>query len=211
MKVFLRGPKHVAVIFLSLALAGCLGGPSAPTNFYMLSPLSPSQAGTSPATKEARIHIGLETVVIAEYLNRNEIVLNLDNTIYQLAEFDQWAEPLNDNLTRVLEENLTKLLRDDSIEVFLASESSIPFDYRMEIDVLRLDGNLGDQVTLVAQWALLEGEEDDLILMRRSEYQEPAADETYKGLVLAKSRTVEKLSRDVAADIKKTLAKSSKQ
>jgi hypothetical protein len=171
----------------------------------MLSPLSPSQAGTSAATAEARIRIGLETVVVPEYLNRNEIVVNLDNTAYQLAEFNQWTEPLSDNLTRVLAENLTNLLGDDSIAVFLSSDSSIPLDYRLEIDVIRLDGNLGDQVTLVAQWALLGYEEDDLKLMRRSEYQEPAADKTYKELVLAQSRTVDKLSRDIAAAIKKTL------
>jgi hypothetical protein len=207
MKGFLFRPKHLAIMICWLALAGCLGGPSAPTNFYMLSALSPSQAATSAATAEGRIRIGLATVVVPEYLNRNEIVVNLDNTVYQLAEFNQWAEPLNDNLTRVLEENLTNLLRDDSIDVFLASDSSIPSDYRLEVDVLRLDGNLGDKVTLVAQWALLGDEEDDLKLMRRSEYQEPAADNTYKGLVMAKSRTVEKLSRDIAAAVKKILSK----
>jgi hypothetical protein len=49
----------------------------------------------------------------------------------------------------------------------------------------------------------LEGEEDDLKLMRRSQYQEPAAENTYKALVLAKSRTLEKLSRDMAAAFKK--------
>ena len=205
MKVYLRRPTQVVIIFMSLALAGCLGGPSAPTNFYMLSPLSPSQAGTSAATAEGRIRIGLVTVVVPEYLNRNEIVVNLDNTVYQLAEFNQWAEPLNDNLTRVLAENLTNLVRDDLIDVFLASDSSIPADYRLEVDVLRLDGNLGGQVALISQWALLEAEEDDLILMRRSEYQEPTADNTYKGLVLAKSRTIETLSRDIAAAIKKAL------
>ena len=205
MKGILFRPKHLAIMICWLALAGCLGGPSAPTNFYMLSPLSPSQAGTSPATAEARIRIGLETVVVAQYLDRSEIVVNLDNTAYQLAEFDQWAEPLSDNLTRVLAENLTNLLHDDSIDVFLAAESSIPLDYRLEVDVLRLDGNLGDRVTLIAQWALLEAEEDDLKLMRRSEYQEPAADKTYKALVLAQSRTVEKLCRDIAAAVKKAL------
>jgi hypothetical protein len=207
MKGFLFRPKHIAIMICWLALAGCLGGPSAPTNFYMLSPLSLTQAGISAATAEDRIRIGLATVVVPEYLNRNEIVVNLDNTVYQLAEFNQWAEPLADNLTRVLAENLTSLLRDGSIDIFLASDSSIPLDYRLEIDVVRLDGNLGDQVTLVAQWALLEAEEDDLKLMRRSEYQEPAADKTYKGLVLAQSRTVEKLSRDIAEAIKKTLSK----
>jgi len=167
--------------------------------------LSPSQVGTFPASIEARIHIGLETVVVAEYLNRNEIVVNLDNTIYQLAEFNRWTEPLSDNLTRVLEANLTNLLQTDSINVFQASESSIPIDYRLEVDVLRLDGNLGDQVTLIAQWALLEAEEDDLKLMRRSEYQEQAVDNTYKELVFAKSRTIERLSQDIAAAVKKAL------
>jgi uncharacterized lipoprotein YmbA len=211
MKQILFRSKHLAIMICWLALAGCLGGPSVPTNFYMLSPLSPSQAETSAVTTEGRIRIGLVTVVVPEYLNRNEIVVNLDNTVYQLAEFNQWAEPLSDNLTRVLEENLTNLLRNDLIDVFLSSDSSIPLDYRMEVDVLRLDGNLGDQVTLVAQWALLEAEEDALILMRRSEYQEPAADNSYKGLVMAKSRTIEKLSRDMAAAIQKTLANRPRQ
>jgi uncharacterized lipoprotein YmbA len=188
-----------------LALVGCLGGASAPTNFYMLSPLGLSQATPASASAEGRIRIGLATVVVPEYLNRNEIVVNLDDTVFQLAEFNQWAEPLNDNLTRVLEENLTNLLRGDLMDIFLASDSSIPSDYRLEVDVLRLDGNLGGQVALIAQWALLEAEEDDLILMRRSQYQERAADNTYKGLVLAKSRTVEKLSRDIAAAVKKAL------
>jgi uncharacterized lipoprotein YmbA len=211
MKGFLFGPNQLTILICWLALAGCLGGPSGPTNFYMLSALSSSPAGTSAATAEGRIRIGLTTVVVPEYLNRNEIVVNLDNTIYRLAEFNRWAEPLNDNLTRVLEANLTHLLSDDSIDVLLTTDSSIPTDYRLEVDVLRLDGNLGDQATLVAQWALLDAEDDELILMQRSEYQEPAADNTYKGLVLAKSRTIEKLSRDLAVGIKKALATFSKQ
>ena len=206
MIIFLGRQKHVAIIFLALALAGCLGGQSPPTSFYMLSPLNPSQAGTLAATADGRIRIGLSTVTVPEYLNRSEIVINLDNTVYQLADFSKWAEPLSDNLTRVLEENLTNLLHDNSIDIFLASDSSILPDYRLEVDVLRLDGNLGDQVTLVALWALLAAEEDDLIVMRRSEYQASAADNTYKELVMAKSRTIEKLSQDIAVAVKRELA-----
>ena len=76
---------------------------------------------------------------------------------------------------------------------------------------MRLDGNLGERAALVAQWALLAAEEDDLILMRRAEYHEPAVDNTYKGLILAKSRTIEKLSHDVAAAVKKALANRRRQ
>ena len=206
MKVFLCRFKIVIITFLSLALTGCLGGTSPPTNFYMISPLSPPNSGTFPASATARIHIGLEPVAVAEYLNRSEIVVNLDNTIYQLAEFNKWAEPLSDNLTRVLEENLTNLLQTDKINVSLASESSISFDYRLDVDVLRLDGNLGNQTTLVAQWALLEAEKDELKLIRRSEYKEQAADNTYKELVLAKSRAIRRLSQDIAVAVKRELA-----
>ena len=211
MKGFLFRPTHLAIMICWLALAGCLGGPSAPVNFYMLSPLSATRAEMSANTSEGRIRIGLTTVVVAEYLNRSEIVVNLDNTVYQLAEFNQWAEPLSDNLTRVLAENLANLLRSNAIDVFLSSDSSIPIDYQLEVDVLRLDGNFGDRATLVAQWALLAAGENDLILMRRAEYQEPAVDDTYKGLVLAKSRTIEKLSHDVAAAVKKALANHLRQ
>ena len=211
MKRFLFRSKHLAILILWPALAGCLGGPSGPTNFYMLSALSPSPDGTSAATAEGRIRIGLATVVVPEYLNRNEIVVNLDNTVYRLAEFNQWAEPLSDNLTRVLAENLANLLPSNAIDVFLSSDSSIPFDYQLEVDVLRLDGKLGERAALVAQWALLAAEEDDLILMRRAEYHEPAVDNTYKGLILAKSRTIEKLSHDVAAAVKKALANHLRQ
>jgi len=211
MKGFLFRPAHLAVMICWLALAGCLGGPSAPVNFYMLSPLSASQGGMSADAPEDRIRIGLANVVVAEYLNRSEIVVNLDNTVYRLAEFNRWAEPLSDNLTRVLAENLANLLRSNAIDVFLSSDSSIPIDYQLEVDVLRLDGNFGDRATLVAQWALLAAGENDLILMRRAEYQEPAVDDTYKGLVLAKSRTIEKLSHDIAAAVKKVLANHLRQ
>jgi len=211
MKGFLFRPTHLAVMICWLALAGCLGGPSAPVNFYMLSPLSATQTVMSTDAPEDRIRIGLATVVVAEYLNRNEIVVNLDNTVYQLAEFNRWAEPLSNNLTRVLAENLANLLRSNAIDVFLSSESSIPFNYQLEVDVLRLDGNLGERAALVAQWALLAAEEDDLILMRRAEYHEPAVDNTYKGLVLAQSRTIEKLCHDVAAAVKKALANHLRQ
>lgn len=207
MKANLCRSKFLAIVLLSLITVGCLGGQSPPTSFFMISPLGAPPQGASPRAAQTLTHVGLETVVVPEYLNRSEIVLNLDDTVYHLAEFSQWTEPLSDNLTRVLEDNLTKLLQAAAIEVFRASQSSIPLDYRLEIDVLRLDGNLGGSVTLVAQWALLEAEEDELQLMRRSEYREQAADDTYRGLVLAKSRAVEKWSREMADTVKTALGR----
>jgi uncharacterized lipoprotein YmbA len=171
----------------------------------MLTPLAPSAAGPSSDTGEGRTVISIETVQIPGYLDRNQIVTNLNETEYQLAEFNQWAEPLSDSLTWVIAENLSRLLSADSMDVF-PSARSIPFDYGIDVEVMRLDGKLGGRVTLIARWAILGPHENDLILLQRSEYQETAEDRTYKGLVLAQSRAVENLSRDIAAAMKNTLA-----
>ena len=53
MKGFIFRPKHLTILICWLALAGCLGGPSGPTSFYMLSALSSSPAGTSAANERS--------------------------------------------------------------------------------------------------------------------------------------------------------------
>jgi uncharacterized lipoprotein YmbA len=210
MKVFFFTPKMIAVLILGLALTGCLTKASAPTNFYMLTPLTPLAVKPSTEEGQGRVVIAVESVQVPGYLDRNQIVTRLDDTEYQLAEFDRWTESISGNLTRVIAENLSRLLATDAADVF-PSARSILFDYRIEVEVLRLDGKLGDQVTLMARWMIFGADEDDLIVLRKSEYTEKAEDGTYKGLVLAQSWTVEKLSRDIAAAMKKTLANPSKR
>ena len=105
----------------------------------------------------------------------------------------------------VIQQNLSRLLAADSADVFSLAKS-IPYDYSIAIDVMRLDGRLGDQVVLVARWAMFGTDEDDLILLRKSKYTQTVSEDTYKGLVLAQSRAVEKLSQDIAKAIKKTLS-----
>ena len=205
---FLRH-KMIAVLILVLALTGCLTKPSAPTSFYMLTPSTAPAVKPSADTEDRRTVIAIEPVQIPGYLDRNQIVTRINDTEYQLAEFNQWTESLGSNLTRVIAENLSQLLSADAADVF-PSARSIPFDYRIEIEVMRLDGKLGNQVTLIARWAIFGQDEDDLILLRKSEYQQKAEDDTYNGLVIAQSRAVEKLSQDIADAMKKTFANRSK-
>jgi uncharacterized lipoprotein YmbA len=208
MKIFFFGFKMAAVLILWLALAGCMLQRSAPNNFYMLTPLAPS--AVKPPADAGIIVIAIQEVQIPGYLDRPQIVTRLNDTEYKLAEFNRWTEGLGDTLTRVIAENLSRQLSSGSVQVFPAA-SSIPFDYRIEVEVIRLDGQLGHQATLIARWSILGHEEDDLIRLQRSEYQETVEDNTYKGLVLAQSRAVEKLSRDIADAIKKTLANRGKK
>jgi len=194
-----------AILILALAAAGCVTKPSPPTSFYMLAPLAPEPTKMSAEAGAHKARIGVETVKVPAYLDRNQIVTNLDDTEFRLADFNHWAEPLSDTLTRVVAENLSRMLSDESADVFPAARP-IPFDYTVDIEVLRLDGKMGDQATLVARWALFGPEGRELILVRRSQYREAVGADSYEALVAAYNRLVESLCRDVAEAVKNEMA-----
>ncbi len=75
------------------------------------------------------------------------------------------------------------------------------------MDVIRFDGSLGGDVSLIARWAILEGKERKTVFASKSTIVEPSGAQGYEALVAAKSRGLEKLSREIAEAIK-ILAKS---
>ena len=217
-RLFVRN-KMIGVLILGLALAGCVTNPSPPTYFYMMEPLVPPVEEPSAAMEKKQTVIAISTVRIPSYLDRNQIVTRLKATEYGLGEFDQWAEPVDDNLTRVIAQNLSRLLADDAADIFPAAKE-VPYDYRIGVEVIRLDGKLDDQATLIAQWAIFGDDEEEMIVLRKFEHREKIEAEikkrkskpqgtaptyerdNYTGLVMAQSRAIEKLSRDIAAAVK---------
>ncbi len=76
------------------------------------------------------------------------------------------------------------------------------------MDVIRFDGSLGGDVSLIARWAILGGKERKLVFGRKSVIIEPSGAQGYEAMVVANSRALEKLSREIAEAIR-SLAKSS--
>ena len=80
----------------------------------------------------------------------------------------------------------------------------------MTVDIIRFDGMPGKNITLIARWAVSGKERDEMLSIKRSVYTEPAGGGNYKILVQAKSRAVERLSRDIAAAIKELISQKAK-
>jgi len=70
------------------------------------------------------------------------------------------------------------------------------------MEVIRFDGALGGDVSLIARWAILEGKERKVVLARKSTIIEPSGTQGYEAMVAAGSRALEKLSREIAKAIK---------
>ena len=192
--------RVAALCALLLVAAAC--GTTAPMKFYHLSALSSSGSGPSNLVRSTAIGVG--PVEVANYLNRQEIVTRRGPNELGISQFHMWAEPLESNLSQVLVENLSLLLSADPASLF-PFPGPTPVDYRVEVKVLRLEGKLGENASLVARWTIFNAEGQEVLPMRESSFSEPAQVPDYEALVAAQSRAVAALSREIAEGVKAVL------
>ena len=184
---------------LVLVLSGCTGTP--PTRFFVLSPITGSERMGSGMGEQC-FSIGIGPVKIPEYLNQPEIVTRITQNEVSLDEFAKWAEPLENNISRALAENISSLLCLRSIVIFPWGRQT-PIDYRIDVHVIQMDGMLGESASLDVAWSITDGtgQKKALLLTKRSIYKEPTGGADYGAFVSAQSRNLASLSREIAEAI----------
>src|SRR5262249_55274795 len=131
------------------------------------------------------------------YLDRPQIVTRASRAQLILGEFDQWGAPLRDSVTRSLAEHLALLVPTDRVVLHPWPRTTVP-DYQVTVDVLQFDAGPGGEVALAARWQILNADEKALI-MRTSLLTAAAGGREYEATVTAMGRTLDALSRDIAA------------
>lgn len=194
--IFLLGRKPILCLLL-FVLLGCASSPH--SRFYLLSPLqNNSEVRLEPGVK--CINIGIGPVKVPEYTNRPQIVTRNSQHELSRAQFDLWAEPLPDTVSRVIAENLTQLLCINRVDLF-PWEGSIKPDYIVKAEIMEMSGDLDKKAYLHVQWTLWGAAERKELVRKRSNYIERVQDPTYHSLVQAYSIMVGQLSLEIAAAI----------
>jgi uncharacterized lipoprotein YmbA len=176
-----------------LGLHGCASSP--PTRFYVLPSLT--EAETAPPAAQRDLTIGVGPVTLHPYLDRPQIVTRASRARLVLSEFDQWGAPLHDSVTRSLAENLSLLVPTDRVVLHPWSRTTVP-DYQVTVEVLQFDAGPGGEVILAARWQILNADEKELVI-RTSRLTAAAGGHEYEATVTAMGRTLDALSRDIAA------------
>jgi uncharacterized lipoprotein YmbA len=190
-----------------LLLAACSGGllgkgTQEPTRFYQLNPISESSMAEGVfKTGDEPISIALGVDGFPEYLARSQIVTRASDNKLQIAQFDHWAEPLQQNFTRVLVVNLSVQLSTDRIYVFPWKKNR-PIDYEVLVDVARFDGELGGDVVLFARLSIFDAKGREELVTQSARVTVSAEAKDYEAQVAAMSRAVGELSRKIAKSIK---------
>jgi hypothetical protein len=138
-------------------------------------------------------------ITLPKYLDRPQIVTRVSPNQLTLGEFDRWAEPLQENFSSVLAENLALLIPSDQI-LLNPWPGSATLDYQVRVDVRHFDGWLGGESTLLARWSLLDRAEQ-VHLSRKVHLRVPTGGHDFEAMVVAMNQMIETLSRDIAAAI----------
>jgi hypothetical protein len=184
-------------------------GTQQPTKNYVLNSLHSEDIETQPVAKLSKIGILVGPVRMALYLDRTDIVIRDSQNQIRLADFSQWAGPLQENFSRVLAENLSVLLVTHNVGIFPGTRA-MSFDYNVTVDVTRFDGIPGERADLRARWAILDKSRKNMLLKNHSVLTQPTMDDSMEALIAAESRALADLSREIAEAIKALAEKKPK-
>lgn len=199
----IRGKITVAVLLWVglFAMGGCAS--SKPARFYTLSPLSAPGDLPKKVPSGLGVAVAIGPVAIPDYLDRPQILSRSGPREFKLAEFERWAGSLQEDISRVLVENLSVLLAPDNVTVLRWGGDAYPFpaEYRVIVEVLRFDGTIGESVILAARWSVSREEEKKVLSVGESNVMEPVEGPDYEALVEAMSQALATLGREIATAI----------
>ena len=136
---------------LLLLCSSCIqiGSDPQPMHFYLLESIQEAPNNYSGKT----LDISIELINFPDYLDRLQVVTSDNSSGVEFSDSDRWAEPLQDNLIRIIRENLALLLPDADITVS-PWENSSNEAIKVKLVVNKFLGELGEQTQVDIRWSI---------------------------------------------------------
>ncbi len=192
--------RMLCSILLLAGLSAC--GTSQPTKYYLLSASAPD---TARASAQRELTIGVGPIILPPYLERREMVSRSSSNELNVAVFHQWAEPLGENVSRVVSQDIGQRLATDRIVRLPLKRSlrrALVIDYQVTIAVRKFEKTPDGSAVLDARWGILDNDKKELVL-RRSHYSQAPATDGHAAQAEAQSQVLGRLSEEIAAAILK--------
>jgi uncharacterized protein len=196
------GKRLLICLLVCFVPAGCfsLDPKPDPSRFYALTSLPrPAQRAQEAAGANA-LALGIGPIKFPGYLDRQQLVTRVSQNRFAVAENDRWAEPLEENFSRVLSQNLSILLQTDRIVAFPWERNQRP-TYQVQVEVLRFEPNAEQLVELWARWSILDNARKT-ISVKDSYLSQRARDRSTEASVAAMSDVLANFSQEIAAALR---------
>jgi uncharacterized lipoprotein YmbA len=187
--------RALARMALCTGMVGvCCIGSSPPSRYYTLSTLPRPEAAAGASTGTVRV----APVSLPESLERPQMVRRTGANTVEVLEFERWIEPLDVLLRNTLVADLASLL--PATDVVGASAPGVE-DRTVVVNIQALEATTAGEVRLEAVWFVLAKGADAPERTRQTSVREEARSGQPAEVAAATSRAVERLSRDIAAQI----------
>lgn len=192
MRSFILG---TATLCLALVTTGCSRSPR--VTFYTLAPEIKLEAALSERLVPA---VAVGPVTLPEAVDRPQLVVRVAANQVAILESHRWAEPLKTEIPRLIAQSLGRQLGSNRVS-FYQQHSGVGADYRVLLDIVRLESVPGEAVTIESAWTIRRTGGATPIT-GRSVVREKVEGAGYDALVLACSRALTNVSADLAKAIR---------
>ena len=148
--------RTTAIIGLLLIVAAC--GSSPPVRYYSLEAIDARYDGEV----EVVAGLGVGPLRMPEYLAKTKIVTRRGGAEMIVDDFNRWAEPVEDEVHRIVAANLDGLLEDTVVVAFPYRHYS---DMRGRVvgRIDRFDADQDGRVVLLVQWGIVTDDSDFVV------------------------------------------------
>ncbi|HMO05600.1 MAG TPA: PqiC family protein [Kiritimatiellia bacterium] len=139
-------------------------------------------------------------VNLPAYLDRPLLVVREGDMQIRVEQFHRWGIPLNMTVVEILGASIARDKPDAYVDVVAQRAPPAP-GYLVHVDIVRLDGELGGDVELIAQWRVTRGGTGDreVVAQRLARYEEPTSGKNHAAYVDAIRKVLARMGTDIAA------------
>jgi uncharacterized lipoprotein YmbA len=181
----------------AVVMSACSSTPA--TQFYVLQAVS--QPTTEVLSNDKKPLIGVGPLTLPAVLGRTQIVSQKADNSIEIAEFHQWAAPLQESIIAVLSKNIATLQPNALIKAYPWSAYG-NMDYRIIIDITRFDSQRGQSATLEASWSIMEEKKHTLIRSGQTKITKNLPDASYSSVAKVFSALLADFSQQLVLAIK---------
>ncbi|HCK18378.1 MAG TPA: hypothetical protein DHW36_07665 [Thalassospira sp.] len=186
--------SRCVMLLVAPVLVAC-ASPSVPDQYYLLSPMvQPVSASGSSSV------IGVGPVTIPSYLDRSTIVTRSSTNRPEVNSGYRWAEPLGENINRVVMDNLDRSGVASRLEVFPWT-SRDQVDWQIVVDIDQFERQSDGNVILTARWKLVHFQSGEIVAAAKYNKVSTPNDSTIEGTVIAMSSLLADLTKEITTRI----------
>lgn len=182
------------LILLQFAVTtGC----STSTRYYVLHALD---APGGKTVNSDNMTVGLEAIDLPSYIDQTRIMLRTGKNTLAVIENEQWSEPLEEGVNRIITANLANLWPGAQVEQMPWPRGFNP-DRRLRVHIVNFHSTSDGEVLLSGYWSIASLDNRQAPIPHTYHFEIPSQGQAYADIAATMSDALAELARHIALTV----------